>query len=415
MTEELRLTLRNAGKIDPESIDDYIATGGYRALEKARAMKQEDLISEIENDSRLRGRGGAGFPTGFKWRGAFSTPADRKYVVCNSDEGEPGTFKDRTIIENDPHTLLEGVLIACYAIGAREAFVYVRGEYRRCMELLKKADADAENRGIAGDVRIHIVGGAGSYVCGEETTLLSSLEGSRGEPRLKPPFPTVAGYLGRPTVVNNVETLATVPVIVEKGAAWFSSVGAEKYPGTKLFCLAGDVKKRGVYELPTTATLRGLIEDLGGGSPAGHTIKAVQMGGGSCGFLTPDQLDLPLDFDSMRAAGASLGSGSVLVLDETHNLAEFCRGIAHFFAHESCGKCAPCREGTARLEEMLTDILEGGDLACNEAKIRRLADTMSMSAFCPLGQGACNATLSALKLFHGDFEGFQAETRRHGR
>lgn len=405
----VKITLRNAGKIDPESIDDYIQAGGYQALEKARQSDRVELIEKIENVGKLRGRGGAGFKTGFKWRGAYETPSDVKYVVCNADEGEPGTFKDRTIIENDPHTLLEGMLICAYCIGAQEAIVYVRGEYTRCIELLRKAAADVQDRGIAQDVKIKIVSGAGSYVCGEETTLLTSLEGHRGEPRLKPPFPTVAGYLGKPTVVNNVETFATVPVLVEKGADWFSSIGAPNYPGTKLFCLAGDVKNKGVYELPTDATLRDLVEDLGGGVLDGHKIKAIQMGGGSCGFITEKELDTPLDFDSMRAIGASLGSGAVLVLDETHNLAEFVKGTSYFFAHESCGKCSPCREGTARLQEITEDILAGGDLDKDIALIQTLKDTMSMSCFCPLGQGACTPVVSALSLFPDDFKVWKKE------
>lgn len=404
MAEELKLILRNAGHINPESIEDYIQAGGYEALRKARQMDQVTLIDEVEKSGKLRGRGGAGFLTGFKWKGAYQTPSDVKYIVCNADEGEPGTFKDRTIIENDPHTLIEGILIAAYAIGAKEAYVYVRGEYTHCIELLRKAVADAEEKKLTEDVKIKIVGGAGSYVCGEETTLLTSMEGNRGEPRLKPPFPTVSGYLGKPTVVNNVETFAVVPVIVEKGAAWFAGIGAESYPGTKLFCLSGDVKNKGVFELPTTATLRELVEEMGGGVTEGHTIKAIQVGGGSCSFLLPSEMDVQLDFDSMRKLGASLGSGAVLVLDETHNMADFVRGTAHFFCHESCGKCIPCREGTARLEELMDDICSGGDLAVNEAKIERLGDTMSMSCFCPLGQGACTPVLSALKLFHKDFE-----------
>ncbi len=409
--ECVRITLRNEGRIRPDSIDDYIREGGYRALEKARTIERTELIDEIENAGKLRGRGGAGFKTGFKWKGAYETPSDIKYVVCNADEGEPGTFKDRTIIENDPHTLIEGLLICAYAIGAEECFVYVRGEYTRCIELLRKAVDCAEARELTDGVKITIVGGAGSYVCGEETTLLTSLEGYRGEPRLKPPFPTVAGYLGKPTVVNNVETFATVPVIVDKGAQWFGSIGAPEYPGTKLFCLSGDVKKRGVYEMPTDATLRDLVEGLGGGVREGHTIKAIQMGGGSCGFITEKELDTHLDFESMRAIGSSLGSGAVLVLDETHNMAEFVRGTSHFFAHESCGKCTPCREGTARLEEITSDILEGGDLEKDIALIRTLDDTMSMCSFCPLGQGACTPVMSALRLFPGDFKVWKKEAQ----
>ena len=407
--KEVKITLRNAGRIDPESIDDYIGAGGYKALEKARKMDPEELIDEIEGASKLRGRGGAGFKTGFKWKGAYQTPSEVKYVVCNADEGEPGTFKDRTIIENDPHTLIEGMLICAYCIGAREAIVYVRGEYKHCIELLRKAAKDAEDRGYTGDVKVTIVGGAGSYVCGEETTLLTSLEGHRGEPRLKPPFPTVAGYMGKPTVVNNVETFATVPVIVDRGAEWFGAIGTPEYPGTKLFCLSGDVMNKGVYEMPTDATLRDLIEDLGGGVPDGHRIKAIQMGGGSCGFITEKDLDTPLDFDSMRAIGASLGSGAVLVLDETHNMAEFVNGTSHFFANESCGKCSPCREGTSRLEEITSDILSGGDVKKDIEMIDVLYNTMSMSCFCPLGQGACTPVISALRLFPEDFRCWKKE------
>jgi NADH-quinone oxidoreductase subunit F len=402
--KEVRITLRNAGKINPESIEDYIKAGGYEALKKARKTDRKTLIDDIEGASKLRGRGGAGFKTGLKWSGAYGTESDVKYVVCNADEGEPGTFKDRTIIENDPHTLIEGMLICAYCIQAQECFIYVRGEYTHCIELLRKAAADAEKKGLTDGVKVNVVGGAGSYVCGEETTLLTSLEGYRGEPRLKPPFPTVAGYLGKPTVVNNVETFATVPVIVDRGAEWFGKIGAPEYPGTKLFSLSGDVKNKGVVELPTDATLRDLVEGFGGGAVDGHRIKAIQMGGGSCGFITEKDLDTPLDFESMRAIGASLGSGAVLVLDETHNMAEFVKGTSHFFAHESCGKCSPCREGTSRLEEAVEDILNGGDFNKNVALINKLNDVMSMSCFCPLGQGACTPVVSALKLFPEDFK-----------
>ena len=402
--KEVRITLRNAGKINPESIDDYIKAGGYEALKKAKTIDRKALIDDIEGASKLRGRGGAGFKTGLKWSGAYGVESDVKYVVCNADEGEPGTFKDRTIIENDPHTLIEGMLICAYCIQAKECYIYVRGEYTHCIDLLRKAVADAETRGLTDGVKVNVVGGAGSYVCGEETTLLTSLEGYRGEPRLKPPFLTQAGYLSKPTVVNNVETFATVPVIVDKGSEWFGKIGAPEYPGTKLFSLSGDVKNKGVVELPTDATLRDLVEDFGGGVREGHTLKAIQMGGGSCGFVTEKDLDTPLDFESMRAIGASLGSGAVLVLDETHNMAEFVRGTSHFFAHESCGKCSPCREGTSRLEEVVEDILAGGELDKNIAMINTLNDTMSMSCFCPLGQGACTPVLSALKLFPEDFK-----------
>lgn len=401
--EEVRITLRNAGKINPESIEDYIKVGGYEALAKARKADRAQLIEEIEGTGKLRGRGGAGFKTGFKWKAAAETESDVRYVVCNADEGEPGTFKDRTIIENDPHTLIEGMLICAYAIKAAECLIYVRGEYSHCIELLKKAAADAEAKGLTDGVKITVVGGAGSYVCGEETTLLTSLEGYRGEPRLKPPFPTVAGYLGKPTVVNNVETFSTVPVIVDKGAEWFGSIGAKEYPGTKLFSISGDVKNKGVFELPTDAKLSDLVNGFAGGVTEGHSIKAIQLGGGSCGFLTPDKIDLNIDFDSARAIGASLGSGAVLVLDEEHNMADFVRGTAHFFAHESCGKCAPCREGTARVAELMDEVCEGKNVEKNLELIKKLGKVMGNSCFCPLGQGACTPIVSALELFPEDF------------
>lgn len=404
MIREMRLALRNNGNIDPQSIESYMAAGGYKAIAKAREMNQTDLIHEIETAGKLRGRGGAGFNTGLKWSGAATTESDVKYVVCNADEGEPGTFKDRTIIEGDPHTLIEGILICAYAIGAKEAFIYCRGEYKESIRLLRKAIRQAEEAGVCGDVTVRVHSGAGSYVCGEETTLLTSLEGQRGEPRLKPPFPTQAGYLGRPTVVNNVETFAVVPVIVEKGAEWFGAIGAEKYPGTKIFSLSGDIQNRGCFEVPTDSNLKEIIEELGGGTPDGKKIKAVQMGGSSCGFMTPDQLDTQVDFDSMRERGASLGSGAVLVIDESRDIIEILQGIAHFFNHESCGKCAPCREGTYRVAEIMDRFAAGKGTQKDIDTLVNLGNVMNMACFCPLGQSVCTAVTSALKLFPEEFE-----------
>ena len=276
--QEMRLALRNMGKIDPESIDDYIAVGGYEALKKARQMDRDELISQVENASKLRGRGGAGFNTGFKWSGAKASKGDRKYIVCNADEGEPGTFKDRVILENDPHTVLEGILIAAYAVGASNAIIYCRGEYEKQIGLLRHAVKQVQEKGLAGDVTVEVYSGAGSYVCGEETALLNSIEGKRAEPRMKPPYPTVAGAFGKPTVVNNVETFANVPVIVSKGAEWYSQVGAKDYPGTKIFSISGDVKRPGCYEVATDATLNNVVIDLAGGVRDGHTLKAIQLG-----------------------------------------------------------------------------------------------------------------------------------------
>ncbi len=404
MIQEMRLALRNNGKVDPESIDSYIAAGGYKALEKARNMECGQLIHEIENAGKLRGRGGAGFNTGLKWSGAAAMDSETKYVICNADEGEPGTYKDRTIIEGDPHTLIEGMLICAYAIGAKEAFIYCRGEYEECIRILRNAIAQAEEKGICGDVKLKVHSGAGSYVCGEETTLLSSLEGKRGEPRLKPPFPTEAGYLGKPTVVNNVETFSVVPVIVDNGAEWFGAIGAPKYPGTKIFSLSGDIKNTGCFEVPTNSNLKEIIEELGGGTPDGKKIKAIQVGGSSCGFIKPEQMDTSVDFDSMRAIGASLGSGAILVIDESRNLIDMLAGIAHFFNHESCGKCAPCREGSYRVAEIMDKFAAGKGTQQDIDLLKNLSEVMGMSCFCPLGQSVCVAVMSALKQFPEEFE-----------
>ncbi len=404
MIQEMRLALRNQGTVDPERIDSYLAAGGYQALKKARSMDRSQLIYEIETAGKLRGRGGAGFNTGLKWSGAAAVESEQKYVVCNADEGEPGTFKDRTIIEGDPHTLIEGILICAHAIRAKEAFIYCRGEYEECIRLLREAIRQAEENGICEDVVIRVHSGAGSYVCGEETALLNSLEGKRGEPRLKPPFPTVAGYRGKPTVVNNVETFAVVPVIVEKGAEWFGAIGAPKYPGTKIFSLSGDIKNKGCFEVPTDANLKEIIEVLGGGVLEGRKIKAIQVGGSSCGFLKPEQMDISVDFDSMRAAGASLGSGAILVLDETRDLMGLLAGIAHFFNHESCGKCAPCREGTYRVAEIMDRFAAKKGTKKDLDILKNLSEVMNAACFCPLGQSVCVPIMSALKLFPEEFE-----------
>lgn len=402
--EEKRLALRNAGKIDPGSIQDYIKNGGYEALKKARAMDRAKLIDMLENSGKLRGRGGAGFNTGLKWSGAFKAPGSEKYVVCNADEGEPGTFKDRTIMENDPHTLIEGILICAYAIGAKECYIYCRGEYGNAIRLLRNAAAQAQEQGLCQDVALRVHSGAGSYVCGEETALLNSLEGQRAEPRLKPPFPTVAGFRAKPTVVNNVETFAVVPVIVENGAEWFSAIGSEKYPGTKVFSISGDVVNKGCFEAPTDVTLRDVIYGFGGGVPEGRTLKAVQVGGSSCGFLPPEKLDTPVDFDSMRAIGSALGSGAILVIDDSHNMVDLLVGIADFFEHESCGKCVPCREGTMRVSQLIRKIAQGNGTLQDMDKIRQLSEVMETACFCPLGQSATAAAMSAMELFPEDFK-----------
>lgn len=402
--QETRIALRNLGKINPESIDDYIAAGGYEALAKAMKTDRDELISEIEKASGLRGRGGAGFNTGFKWSGAKASEGDVKYVVCNGDEGEPGTFKDRVIIENDPHTVLEGILIAAYAVGAGEAVIYVRGEYERQIGLLKNAVKQAEEKGFTNGVHVSVYTGAGSYVCGEETALLSSIEGRRAEPRLKPPYPTEKGVFGKPTVVNNVETFANVPAIVKNGAKWFSQIGSQEYPGTKIFSVSGDVKNPGCYEMATDATLSEIVTELAGGVREGHTIKAVQLGGSSCGYIKGDEINLSVAFDSLRKKGKSLGSGAVLVLDDTRDMVEQIRQILHFFAHESCGKCTPCREGLYQACRIIDKFVDHNATGADLEMLLSLSEMMAKDCFCPLGQGAMTAFKSAYENFPEDFD-----------
>lgn len=402
--QEVRIALRNAGKIDPESIESYIAAGGYTALTKARAIDRAQLIAAIEETSRLRGRGGAAFTTGKKWSSAFKSAEETKYIVCNADEGEPGTYKDRTIMENDPHTVIEGILIGAYAVGAKECFIYVRGEYEESIRLLRNAAGQAEEKKLCGDVKIKVVSGAGAYICGEGTAIVNSLEGVRGEPRIKPPSMAVVGLHKKPTVVNNVETFAVIPEIVNRGSEWFGAIGAEKFPGTKLMCLSGDVVNRVCVEVQTNATLRDVVEGFGGGVAGGRKLKAVQLGGSSCGFVSCDKLDTPIDFDSMRAAGLSLGSGAVYVIDDSRSIVDIVNEIAKFFAHESCGKCTPCREGTMRVAELMEKICSGRGSWQDVELIERLSAYMSQSCFCPLGQSATTAFMSALKLFPEDFK-----------
>lgn len=401
--EEVRIALRNVGKIDPMSIDEYIAAGGYEALKKARTMDRGELITAIEETSRLRGRGGAAFPTGKKWSSAFKNDSEVKYIVCNADEGEPGTYKDRIIMEGDPHTVLEGILIGAYAVGSKECFLYVRGEYEKPIAILRRAVAQAEEKGLTGDVSLKVVSGAGAYVCGEGTAIVNSLEGVRGEPRLKPPSMAVAGLHQKPTIVNNVETFAVIPEIINRGADWFGGIGQEKYPGTKVMCLSGDVEKKVCIEVPTDTTLRDVVEGFGGGVPGGKALKAIQLGGSSCGFILPDQLDTPIDFDSIRGIGASLGSGAVYVIDESHNIVDILAQIARFYAHESCGKCTPCREGTLRLMEIMDRFAAGEGTEADLEMIRAMDPYMKKSCFCPLGQSATTAILSGLERFPEDF------------
>ncbi|NLE27561.1 MAG: NADH-quinone oxidoreductase subunit NuoF [Clostridiaceae bacterium] len=402
MAEEMRIVLRNYGKVDPLNIDSYTQVGGYQALAKAKSMSQPDLIEEVKK-SGLRGRGGAGFNTGMKWGFSYGVKADQKYVICNADEGEPGTYKDRIIMENDPQSVLEGMAICGYAIGANKGYIYCRGEYPYVVEILDKAIAQASEKGLLGDFNIEVRMGAGAYVCGEESALIESIEGHRGEPRFKPPFPPVIGLWGKPTIVNNVETFANIPAIVDKGADWYKGIGAAGYPGTKVMTLTGDIVNRTVIEVPTNTTIRQVLNDFGGGIAGGKKFKAVQIGGTSGGFIPESLLDTPIDFDSMSAIGATLGSGAFFVMDETRDIVDVIDRISKFFAHESCGKCAPCREGTQRMHEMLHRVKNGGAVAGDLDFMERLGSVMSKACLCGLGQAAPAPMLTTLKHFRNDY------------
>ncbi|WP_276624198.1 NADH-quinone oxidoreductase subunit NuoF [Syntrophomonas wolfei] len=402
MAEEMRIVLRNYGKVDPLNIDSYTQVGGYQALAKAKSMSQPDLIEEVKK-SGLRGRGGAGFNTGMKWSFSYGVKADQKYVICNADEGEPGTYKDRIIMENDPQSVLEGMAICGYAIGANKGYIYCRGEYPYVVEILDKAIAQASEKGLLGDFNIEVRMGAGAYVCGEESALIESIEGHRGEPRFKPPFPPVIGLWGKPTIVNNVETFANIPAIVDKGADWYKGIGAAGYPGTKVMTLTGDIVNRTVIEVPTNTTIRQVLNDFGGGIAGGKKFKAVQIGGTSGGFIPESLLDTPIDFDSMSAIGATLGSGAFFVMDETRDIVDVIDRISKFFAHESCGKCTPCREGTQRMHEMLHRVKNGGAVAGDLDFMERLGSVMSKACLCGLGQAAPAPVLTTLKHFRNDY------------
>lgn len=402
MAEEMRILMRNYGKIDPLKIDDYINAGGYKALEKARGMNRKDLIAEVQK-SGLRGRGGAGFNAGMKWKFSYDIADDIKYVICNADEGEPGTYKDRIIMENDPQSLLEGMAICGYAIGSNKGYIYCRGEYPFVVEKLNTAIKQAKEKGALGEFDIEIRMGAGAYVCGEESALIESIEGKRGEPRFKPPFPPVTGLWGKPTIINNVETFANIPLIVEKGATWYQSIGAPKYPGTKLMTLTGDVVNRTFFEVPTNTTIRQVIFEFGGGIPGGKKFKAVQIGGTSGAFIPENLLDTAIDFDSMAAIGATLGSGAVFVMDESRDIVDIVNQITEFFEHESCGKCTPCREGTKRMHEMVKRILNQQGSIDDLALLERLGTVMCKACLCGLGQAAPSPVLTTLQHFNADY------------
>jgi NADH-quinone oxidoreductase subunit F len=396
----------NCGLGHTVELSEYLDLGGYQALRKALNMQPREVIEEIKA-AGLVGRGGAAFPTGLKWETAANASGEVKYVVCNADEAEPGTFKDRVLLEDDPHSILEGMLIAAYAIGAQKGYIYIRGEYLLPYEAINKAVEDAREAGFLGsnildsdfEFDIEIRRGAGAYICGEETALFESIEGKRGFPRLKPPFPTTHGLFGKPTVINNVETLANVPVIIRKGAAHYRKLGTEKSPGSKLFCLSGDVVRPGLYEIPFGLPFHHLLYDLAGGVRPGHHFQAALFGGAAGAFATPDHLNVRLTFEDLKEAGLPLGSGVITVFDETRDLRDICLRLARFFAEESCGKCYPCQMGTQRQFEIMERIARGEVQKDDWERLQDVGWTMTDSSLCGLGQTAASAILSAMKHF----------------
>ncbi|MBD3377170.1 NADH-quinone oxidoreductase subunit NuoF [candidate division KSB1 bacterium] len=410
--KQMRIVLKNAGIIDPESIDEYIAHDGYEALGNALTHSKPEEVLNVVTESGMQGRGGAFFPTGVKWGFTAREDADEKYIICNADEGEPGTFKDRLILEGDPHAVIEGMTLAGYAVGATRGFIYIRGEYHMSIERVKRAIEQARQSGLLGEnifgsgysFDLEVREGAGAYICGEETALIESIEGKRGEPRDKPPFPGSVGLWGKPTIVNNVETLATVPQIVLKGSDWYKSLGTESTPGTKVFTLVGNINNPGLIEVPLGITLREIIYDIGHGIPGGKELLLAQLGGTTGGILTSEHLDLPLDLENLRQVGAGLGSGALLVVDKSHNVVELVKNFVEFFNHESCGKCTLCREGTGRLLELLDKLGSGNGQPGDIELIEKLADTMMTGAFCGLGQAAPIPILGCLKYFRDEFQ-----------
>ena len=411
MKMQTRVALRNCGVINPENIDEYIGTDGYQALIKALTeMKPQDVIDVIKA-SGLRGRGGGGFPTGKKWGQVARQKSPVKYIVCNGDEGDPGAFMDRSIMEGNPHSVIEGMMIAALAAGSDEGYIYVRAEYPLAVERLRIAIARDEELGLLGDnilgtdfsFHLHINRGAGAFVCGEGSALTASIEGKRGMPRVKPPRTVEQGLWARPTVLNNVETYANVPQIILRGSAWFHSIGTEKSPGTKAFALTGNVVNTGLIEVPMGATLREIIFDIGGGIKDGKKFKAVQIGGPAGGCLTEEHLDLPLDFDSLKKVGAIIGSGGLVVMDEGTCMVETARFFMSFTQNESCGKCVPCREGTKRMLEILTRIVNNEGSLEDLDLLEELSRTITETALCGLGQAACNPVVSTLKYFRKEY------------
>ncbi len=417
--KQIRIALRNCGFINPENIDEYIAREGYAALGKCISeLTPADVIDSIKK-SGLRGRGGAGFPTGLKWEIASKNKADQKYVVCNADEGDPGAFMDRSVLEGDPHSILEAMAICGYAIGASKGLIYIRAEYPLAIQRLKIALGQAREYGLLGknifgsdfSFDIELRYGAGAFVCGEETALIHSMEGMRGEPTNKPPFPAESGFLGKPSNVNNVETFASVPVIISKGWEWFSSIGTEKSKGTKVFALAGKINNVGLIEVPMGTTLREIIFEIGGGILNGKKFKAVQTGGPSGGCLTEKHLDTPIDFDNLVAAGSMMGSGGMIVMDEDDCMVSIAKFFLEFTVEESCGKCAPCRIGNKRLHELLTHITKGNGTMADLDRLKNMCNVIKDTSLCGLGQTSPNPVLSTLNNFMDEYVAHVTEKR----
>lgn len=409
--KQKRVALRNCGVINPEDIDEYIAYDGYQALAKCLTEYTPEQVIQVIKDSGLRGRGGGGFPTGRKWELAAMNKADQKYVVCNADEGDPGAFMDRSVLEGDPHCIVEAMAICGYAVGATEGYIYVRAEYPIAVNRLEIAIQQAKEYGLLGknifdsgfDFDLHIRLGAGAFVCGEETALMTSIEGNRGEPRPRPPYPAVKGLFGKPTTENNVETFANVPQIILKGADWFASMGTERSKGTKVFALGGKIKNTGLVEIPMGTTLREIVEEIGGGIPNGKKFKAAQTGGPSGGCIPASLMDTEIDYDNLTAIGCMMGSGGLIVMDEDNCMVDIAKFFLEFTVDESCGKCSPCRIGTKRMMEILEKITSGKGTLEDIDKLEELAYYIKQNSLCGLGQTAPNPVLATLKFFREEY------------
>jgi bidirectional [NiFe] hydrogenase diaphorase subunit len=410
-TKQFCIVLENSGSVDPDRIESYIAADGYLALRDVlREMTPPDVLATVTK-SGLRGRGGAGYPTGLKWATVAKTRSTRRFVICNADEGDPGAFMDRSVLESDPHRVIEGMIIAAYAVGAEQGFIYVRAEYPLAIKRLQTAIRQAKQMGLLGsgifespftfniDIRI----GAGAFVCGEETALMASVEGRRGQPRPRPPFPAESGLFGQPTLINNVETFANVPPIIRKGAEWVANIGTEKSKGTKVFALAGKISRTGLIEVPMGTRLREIVEEMGGGAPEGNRVKAVQTGGPSGGCIPASELDTPVDYESLSKLGSIMGSGGMIVMDEATNMVEIARFFMEFCMDESCGKCVPCRAGTVQMHHLLTRIIERKATPADLQKLEELCDLVKNTSLCGLGQTAPNPVLSTLRFFRNEY------------